>query len=79
MARTADDRGYWLLDRSGRLAACGNVSVVWEINVRIAVVDLKGGVGETTTAVHLVGGLAQRAPDVLVDSDAQGRRPKRSA
>ena len=44
---------------------------MWETNVRFAVVNLKGGVGNTTTAVHLAVGLARRAPTVLVDSDPQ--------
>ena len=40
--------------------------------MRIAVVNLTGGVGKTTTAVHLAVGLARRAPTVLADSDPQG-------
>lgn len=39
----------------------------------IAVANLKGGVGKTTTAVHLAAGLARRdRPAMLVDLDAQG-------
>ncbi len=40
--------------------------------MRIAVVNLKGGVGKTTTAVHLATGLAYIGATLLVDADPQG-------
>lgn len=40
--------------------------------MRIAVANLKGGVGKTTTSVHIAAGLGRRAPTVLVDADPQG-------
>jgi chromosome partitioning protein len=40
--------------------------------MRVAIVNLKGGTGKSTTAVHLATGLAQAGRTLLVDADPQG-------
>src|SRR4051794_19331169 len=40
--------------------------------MRVAVVNLKGGTGKTTTAIYLAAGLARQERTLLVDSDPQG-------
>jgi chromosome partitioning protein len=40
--------------------------------MRLAVTNLKGGTGKTTTAVHVAAGLGRRGRTLLIDADPQG-------
>jgi chromosome partitioning protein len=40
--------------------------------MRLAIANLKGGTGKTTTAVHLAAGFGRRGRTLLVDADRQG-------
>src|SRR5579875_2673548 len=40
--------------------------------MRLAITNLKGGTGKTTSAVHLAAGLGRRARTLLIDADPQG-------
>ena len=40
--------------------------------MRLAITNLKGGTGKTTSAVHLASGLGRRGRTLLIDADPQG-------
>ena len=46
--------------------------------MRLAITNLKGGIGKTTTAVHLAAGLGRHGRTLLVDADPQGSATERT-